>query len=123
MLASPANLAFWMGLCSAWRVPGMAAEMNRFREHAAQGTDQLAKFANDYNTEMIAKAGLSSQQHPDTRSRRDGSSSRVLDMTVCPADAAQVLAMPGVGGLHVMPLGKGARRLATQLFVRPDGLR
>ena len=61
LLASPANLAFWMGLCSAWRVPGVAAEITRFREHAAQGTEQLAKFAEDYNTEMITKAGLSLQ--------------------------------------------------------------
>ena len=26
--------------------------------------------------------------------------------------------MPGVAGLHVMPLGKGARRLASQILVQ-----
>ena len=55
LLASPANLAFWIGLCSAWRVPGIAAEMDRFRTHAAEGAAALASFALDYNTDLIAK--------------------------------------------------------------------
>ena len=57
LLASPANLAFWIGLCSAWRVPGIAAEMERFRSHAAQGARQLENFAFDYNQDMVTKVG------------------------------------------------------------------
>ena len=127
LLASPANLGFWIGLCSAWRVPGIAEEMERFRAHAARGAEQLEKFAFDYNSEMITKAGsalnsiLSSctDMHM-THVRLSRIMCNLLQSQLSIAFAMQVLAMPGVAGLHVMPLGKSARRLATRILVQSD---
>ena len=55
MLASSASLAFWIGLCSAWNVPGVAAQMDRFKREEAAGLPAFKAFLRTYNADLIAK--------------------------------------------------------------------
>lgn len=100
MLTSPGNARFWLQLCGAGGLEGAGRLAEDFRAAEARGKAELAAFSQAYNRALIERVGAPAWAAP--------SCSGWCAQQGC-ACGTQVLGLPGVAGLHIMPLTKPGR--------------
>lgn len=135
MLTSPGNLRFWAALCGCSRGDaGLAAVAADFERAAAAGKPQLQDFCREWNADLLRRVTLlavtcfacplphgmqmghfsCARMHCD--SGCDGGEQDCHEPGYEFEIARQVRELPGVSGVHVMPLTKAARSLALELL-------